>query len=464
MPVEDVTWALADSASRAPAYKLHRDYYEGRHRLQFATDRFTTVFGELFKAFADNLSAPVVDALADRMQLEGFDGGEDNLIADLFGGEGRFRRLAGEVTLEALRCADAFVIAELDPAGDPVAWPQDPTTMAIEYSETVPGKVERAGKVWLTRAKRWRVNIYTDALTERWISPGVSDTRPADGKAFLAFEPTTGEPAETPNPIGESLVVHFANNAPIGGFGRSELCDVVPLQDALNKTIADMLVGSEFAALPQRWAIGVDEQRDPATGRKMPMFRSGIDRLWRAGNKDAKFGQFDAADLEKFLKVQDSFRAEIARVSGTPMYYFQLTGAGAVNATPSGVSLDRQDGRFVRKVEDRTSTQGETWVSLVNKLRKLTNASPIDGLVARWAEAANRDEKAELDVAAAKQALGVPLEVVLVELGYPEALAKQWADQKATDAAAAAAAALASFDRGGVPVTQGQGATIAAGQ
>lgn len=461
MPAEDVTWALVETAKRAPTYKLHRDYYDGCQRLLFATERFESVFGQLFKAFADNLSAPVVDALADRLQLEGFDGAPagTDVVADLFGTEARFRRLAGEVTLEQLRCADAFVIGELTPDGEPVAWPQQPETMAVDYSDEVPGRITRAAKVWLPRDKRWRVTVYLPDVTERWQQSSAVDTRPDNANTFELM----ADVGETVNTLGRPPVVHFANNGPIGGYGRSELADVIPLQDALNKTIADMLVGSEFAALPQRYAIGVEEKRDPSTGRKLPMFRAGVDRLWHVSNSQAQFGQFPAADLSKFLEVQDSFRAEIARVSGTPLHYFQIKGALTAGMVPSGVALDRLEGRLNRKAEDRQNTGGETWVELVNLLRELTDAAPIDDLTARWSEASNRDETAELDVAQKKVDLGVPLEVVLVEMGYTEDRAKEWAANKAQTAAAAAAAALASFDRGGGPVTVSQGATIAAG-
>lgn len=40
--------------------------------------------------------------------------------------------------------------------------------------------------------------------------------------------------------------------------GRSEIRDLVPLVDALNKLLADMLVASEFLARPRRWATGIE--------------------------------------------------------------------------------------------------------------------------------------------------------------------------------------------------------------
>jgi len=74
---------------------------------------------------------------------------------------------------------------------------------------------------------------------------------------------------------------------------------VIPLQDALNKTNADRLVAAEFMALPQRYMIGIEPTIDPDTGRPVPMFVPGADRVWQTANPDAKFGQFDAAELSQ---------------------------------------------------------------------------------------------------------------------------------------------------------------------
>jgi hypothetical protein len=43
----------------------------------------------------------------------------------------------------------------------------------------------------------------------------------------------------------------------------SDLRNAIPLQDAINKTVLDMLIASEFAAFPQRVVLGVEAAKNP---------------------------------------------------------------------------------------------------------------------------------------------------------------------------------------------------------
>ena len=61
--------ALASLHVRAPDYALYRAYYDGQHRLAFATDKFRDAFGTILRSFADNLCPTVVDAVADRLEV-----------------------------------------------------------------------------------------------------------------------------------------------------------------------------------------------------------------------------------------------------------------------------------------------------------------------------------------------------------------------------------------------------------
>ena len=89
----------------------------------------------------------------------------------------------------------------------------------------------------------------------------------------------------------------------------------------------------EFAAFRQRWASGIEIDYDKE-GNAKPPFTAGVERLWVSENPEVKFGDFDAADLEQFLKVKDSFRTDIAIITFTPLYYFKQAGANF----PSGES------------------------------------------------------------------------------------------------------------------------------
>jgi len=54
-------------AAQQREIQIFEDYYDGNHRLAFATRRFRQAFGSLFNAFADNWCESVVDAPVERL-------------------------------------------------------------------------------------------------------------------------------------------------------------------------------------------------------------------------------------------------------------------------------------------------------------------------------------------------------------------------------------------------------------
>jgi hypothetical protein len=63
---------LAELELRQPYLKLRTDYYNGDHRLQFASSKFKEAFGNLFSEFATNWCGLVVDVAVERLTVLGF--------------------------------------------------------------------------------------------------------------------------------------------------------------------------------------------------------------------------------------------------------------------------------------------------------------------------------------------------------------------------------------------------------
>ena len=195
--------------------------------------------------------------------------------------------------------------------------------------------------------------------------------------------------------------------------GCSELREAIPLQDALNKSVADMLVASEFYGVPQRWVTGLEDEEVIREARKRFQLVAG--GLWATTDKEAKFGEFSAADISKFITVSETFRKEIARVSRTPLHYFALEGS-----FPSGESLRTAEGPLIRKVKDRQETWGAVWS---DAMRFALQIAGRDGYEpeAKWLNAETRDDDGEVQRAATKVTqLQIPFEQVWREMGYTE--------------------------------------------
>jgi hypothetical protein len=232
---------------------------------------------------------------------------------------------------------------------------------------------------------------------------------PDKAAAFIAFE-VTGESWPLINPYDKVPVFHFGNRASIGSLGISELREAIPVQDALNKSVADMLVAEEFYGFPQRYAIGLEEMTPDEARDRYQLIAGGV---WGSTSKDTQFGQFAAADIAKFIQVSESLRKEMARVSRTPMHYFSLEGA-----FPSGEALKTADAPLTSKVTTKTESWGAVWSDAMRFALQIAGKGDFEP-EPKWLNTEVRNQKDEIENASMKaDKLSIPLEVVWRELGY----------------------------------------------
>lgn len=400
----DIEKALTRIRSGAARYARAERYYEGRHDLAFATEKFQNTFGSLFREFALNLCPIVCDALRDKLRITGFSSEVENAgpairTVNAIWRRNRMETRAGEAHKEALRCGDAYVIVWPNARGEAVIHPNRAANMAVFYDDETPGVIRFAAKRWRSATGGERLNLYYADRIEKYAS--------AEGGG----EKFTSE-AVLKNPFRTVPVFHFANNADIGSFGRSELDAAIPVQDGLNKSVLDMLVAMEFAAYRQRWAAGIELDLDK-DGKPVAPFRAGVEHLWISENPDARFGDFEAARLDQFLKVKDSFRVDMATVTGTPLHYFVQNSSGF----PSGESLRRAESRFLAKVRDRQAAFGEVWADVMAFAVRIETRRRVE-LRTVWEDAAPLTEKEKLANLLMKRQLGIPNERLLAEAGY----------------------------------------------
>ncbi|MCC6328978.1 MAG: phage portal protein [Acidobacteria bacterium] len=435
---KDIETAITRFKESCGAYEKSDRYYRGDHDLKFATEKFKNVFGPLFREFALNLCPAVVDALRDKLILTEFgveDGGDTGLpeAAWKIWQANRMGKRSGEVHKEAVKNGDSYVIVWPNPAGEVTIYPNRAATCTVIYDEETPGKVLWAAKHWRAADKRFRLNLYYTDRIEKYISkktPGdrIEATASFYDKNFTGgntaaaanvlpdakdFVPIDDDIPVVRNPYGVVPVFHFANNSDIGMHGQSELSGAVPIQDALNKSVLDMLVAMEFASYRQRWASGIEiEYNDD--GDPIPPFTAGIEKLWTTENPEAKFGDFEAANLEQFLKVKDGFRTDMACVTGTPIWYFMQ----AKGDFPSGEALRKSETRFTNKVRDRQQSFGQVWEDVMAFALMIENKGKGVRLFAGWEDPSPLSEKEELENLMIKKDLGISDEQALMEAGY----------------------------------------------
>jgi hypothetical protein len=220
--------------------------------------------------------------------------------------------------------------------------------------------------------------------------------------------------------------------------------------------MAEMLVALEFAAYPQRWAIGLIEKRDPYTGKMEQALQAGIERLWTSDSTDSRFGQFEVANMSNFVTAQDAIRADIARVSRTPINYLLQQGQAV-----SGEALRVMEAPLMTKVVDRADTTGPSWEALARlTLIEEGAMSPDDRetmFTTQWKDTSTRGDLDHARAVTIRRDLGISKQQGLRELGYEDGkiAEMEMEEQEAADAATVAGAA--AFNAGRATGFEGDG-------
>jgi hypothetical protein len=340
------------------------------------------------------------------------------------------------VHTDALKLGDGYVLVWPYGGVDTKLWRQKPDEVAVRSATDDPNRVELAAKVWQPLgSKLLRLNLYYEDRLERYAAERTEGGENPKADAFHEWEDADG-PATVPHSWGQVPMVRFGNDiedeaAP----GISMLEDVVPLQDVLNKELADLLIASEFFALPMRVFTGVQTEVNPATGKDAAAeFNPRRDRSLFFGGEGTKAIQLPSADLKAAIELTDSIALKIARVSGVPMHYLVL-GQGDF---PSGEALRTAEARLVSKVDDLHDEWGPQWQAIMGLLG--VDATP------KWGDPAHITETEELARLETKKRLGLPWQTVMEELGYNEVQVAEMEAQKQAAIEEAQAAFAKSFD------------------
>lgn len=436
MPV-DVEIALKQINAKLRQYRKYDAYYEGNHDVRFSGEKFRRAFEGIFREISDNLCPAVVDTLADRLQPVGVSHENKEVskrVWDIWE-RNRMDERAGFIHQEAVKQGDAYAIVW--PEGNEARiHPNLAIQTTVHYSEDDGDNIDWAAKVWQLESDHYRLNMYYADRIEKWITTSpMKDRLPDKASSFREHE------APVQNTFNRVPVFHFANNRGIVPWGRSELKQIIPLQDALNKSFMDLIVAGEFQALPQRWATGLEIPTDPLTGKKVNPFEPG--GLWATATDTVKFGQFEPANLTQILSTQNDLRLEIARVSGTPPHYLMLNSG----QFPSGEALRVAEVRLIRKVEDRQKSFGNVWEDILTFCSTIEGISS-EGISVEWEDAAPVSEKEQAETAILKQEAGISQRQALREMGYDDDEIGEMLIEGELKAEQAAERQAQMFDRG----------------
>ena len=201
-----------------------------------------------------------------------------------------------------------------------------------------------------------------------------------------------------------------------GDFGESEIINVIPMQDLLNKSLIDLTMILDTLAFPQRYTLNVNHgaSRLDILPGSVTEFHSEYD--------GGQVGQWSAANVDGPLRSIESIVQHIAGTTRTPQHLFQVMGG-----EPSGEALKTAESGLVNKAKQRQVNFGNSWEDCVMLALKVQNAfgSSIGNdedcsLETLWDDPETRNEKTHLETLQIKMNLGVTKHQIFRELGYTE--------------------------------------------
>lgn len=399
------------SAGRHKLYNMYREYYEGAHRTQLTQRQreYLQVGHDI--EFNDNYIPVVVDALSERLAVTGFkcDGQGETLWQ--WWEQNRGDALQAVVHSRVVLDGDDYVLVEWDEETGSPRWTFEHAFDGSEgaevvYSDDGYNKPLFAWKRWKS-GDRQRINIYFDNRVEKFEQSGSGDWATIEAPVYW-----TDTGTEFGSPLGLPMI-HFRNRDQGYSYGRSEVADVIPLQNGLNKAIIDLIAAADTSAFRVFFVIG----DDPAGLKVYP----GAIVYTKKSRSDADIGAIDGEDLSPMIAFKDAFVAEIARVSRTPLSYFQMSGQVAAEGT-----MKQQESGLVSRAKDRQVTFGNAWEDVLYLSRRLYNVFGTDGkqldetanISTVWKDPETRNDAAFIEMLRTKRDLNVPVATLWSEMGY----------------------------------------------
>jgi hypothetical protein len=399
---------LEDLETQRNAIRRLREYHRGVQPLAYASDAFAQVFGRRFRDACDNWMDLVISATSERMRVVGVRMGGDDAGAtndraawDIWQANG-LDADSQAAHVDAMVTGVSYVIVGPQDDGS-----TDPPRLTVED----PGQVVVALSPGDRRRREAALKTYSDRdgqVAWVYLPDEIACFRRKQQGPWLEVADMGGV-----NPIGVVPVIPIVNRPDARGRGCSDLSNVLPLQDEINKLSIDILVASEFASFRQRVVLGWDPPPDAA-------LMSAASRLWtfndQGSQKDVRVEEFSATDVRPLILARESAIQRLAARTRTPPHYL----LGQSGAFPSGESLKATETGLVAKVNERQRWYSEAWEEALRLALALAGRVPDGAHAAEivWADPESRSEGELVDALVKLRTIGVPYEDLWERAGY----------------------------------------------
>ena len=365
----DLKNALAIFKAKDALFTDRYAYYDGDHRIKYSTERLRKAFEKIDVFFAENWCGVIVNAVLERIGLQGWtteDAGLQTKLRDLWSAMA-IQRDSADVSEAAIVCGEGYIIADR-PDKELNLFYNDPRMSHLFYETSNPKKKRAGVKIWKRDDGRYELCLYYPDRISAYTS--IKEGKfPADGRDM---EPDTQRSG--PNDFQEVPVFHFRlhRRKVVGDLTR----DICSLQDAENKLVADLMASSEFNTFPERIYITAQKianlKRSPGMKTRLAPAPKDV--------QPVSVEELGGSGLQQFIPPLERFANSMAVISRTPRHYFFSTGGNV-----SGDALIAMEAPLVAKAETYRESLGETWQEIgAFVARENGMAIPLSAIQPSW--------------------------------------------------------------------------------
>jgi hypothetical protein len=392
-------------------------WYEGRHPLPAASTTNSDLYRRFQEMSTTNLVAKVVDVAASRLSITGVRTGDEEVDQHLWDLWQRSQMDSDQEMLftAALALGVSYISVWPDDDGIPSFYPEHPLQVC---HIPVPGKPREVAAA---------LKVYYDELTMFWTAVLYLPDRILKWYSLAAFDAISNygamEVEEFENPYGFIPIVPIRNRPTLTGWYASEMKDAIPVQKRINQTVLNLLVAQEAVAFPQRWATGLELDKNE-DGTVMRPYKSSPDSLWVAEDPEVKFGEFKESSFNGYLESLRQDTETIASVTNTPVFNL----GSHLRIPPSAEALSAMESSLIKKIKQKQLQFGES-VEHALKYALIMEGKDVadyEGMEVIWADPRVRSDSQVGDFAVKMQAVGVPREAIWEELGATPQMIERW--------------------------------------
>ncbi|HWD79440.1 MAG TPA: phage portal protein, partial [Kribbella sp.] len=379
LPTSDEEWvnylSLRHDAEMPELEELNR-YYDGTQRLAYMHPDLLVEVQDRIQAVVINWPQLVVDAVEERMDVEGFrlpdaEEADKDLWRVWQANNMDEQSQLAHVDSLVMKRSYVSVGTNEDDKGTPLLTAESPLEMFADVDPRT-RKIRAALKRINQEDSYARIG---DRLAALYLP-----------KYTVWYEWAKGawkEQDRDQHGLGEPPVVSIVNRARLSSgsglagrteqrmrTGRSELAPIIPVSNAANKIATDMMVAAEFLALPLRGLFGVSpddlEDKDGNSLTAIQMLYKRVLTIPVEANAGVREFEFAGANLGGFHESLNKLAQTVASLAGLPPHYLGFTTDNPASAD----AIRSAESRLVKRCERKQRPWGGAYEQMCRIVKR----------------------------------------------------------------------------------------------